>query len=57
MSGETAVKVRRNGLSGETAVLFSKWVKEAKEFITLKNASFWDATPCGSCMKRSFGGT
>jgi hypothetical protein len=24
--------------------------------ITLKNAVFWDVTPCGSCNSRHFGG-
>jgi hypothetical protein len=25
--------------------------------VTIKNASFWDVTPCGSCRNRIFGGT
>jgi hypothetical protein len=25
--------------------------------VTLKNAVFWDVTPCDSCKKRLFGGT
>jgi hypothetical protein len=25
--------------------------------ITMKNGSFWDVTPCGSCKNRRFGGT
>jgi hypothetical protein len=24
--------------------------------VTLKNAVFWDVTPCGSCKNRRFGG-
>jgi hypothetical protein len=25
--------------------------------VTMKNGVFWDATPCGSCKNRRFGGT
>jgi hypothetical protein len=25
--------------------------------VTMKNAAFWDVTPCGSCKNRRFGGT
>jgi hypothetical protein len=25
--------------------------------VTMKNAVFWDVTPCGSCKNRRFGGT
>jgi hypothetical protein len=25
--------------------------------VTMKNAGFWDVTPCGSCKNRRFGGT
>jgi hypothetical protein len=25
--------------------------------VTMKNGVFWDATPCGSCKTRRFGGT
>jgi hypothetical protein len=25
--------------------------------MTMKNAVFWDVTPCGSCKNRRFGGT
>jgi hypothetical protein len=25
--------------------------------VTMKNAVFWDVTPCGSCKNRPFGGT
>jgi hypothetical protein len=25
--------------------------------VTMKNAVFWDITPCGSCVNRRFGGT
>jgi hypothetical protein len=25
--------------------------------VTMKNAVFWDVTPCGSCKNRCFGGT
>jgi hypothetical protein len=25
--------------------------------VTMKNAVFWDVTPCGSCKNRYFGGT
>jgi hypothetical protein len=25
--------------------------------VTMKNAVFWDVTPCGSCKNRHFGGT
>jgi hypothetical protein len=25
--------------------------------VTVKNAVFWDVTPCGSCKSRHFGGT
>jgi membrane carboxypeptidase/penicillin-binding protein len=25
--------------------------------VTMKNAVFWDVTPCGSCENRRFGGT
>jgi hypothetical protein len=25
--------------------------------VTMKNAVFWDATPCGSCKNLRFGGT
>jgi hypothetical protein len=39
-----------NGISG--SVRF-----EVFTAVTLKNAVFWDAAPCGSCKNRRFGGT
>jgi hypothetical protein len=30
---------------------------EAFTAVTMKDAVFWDVTPCGSCKKRRFGGT
>jgi hypothetical protein len=30
---------------------------EAFTAVTMKNAIFWDVTPCGSCKNRRFGGT
>jgi hypothetical protein len=32
--------------------------EDVKEAVTdLKNAAFWDVTPCGSCMNQHFRGT
>jgi hypothetical protein len=31
--------------------------KLSGQHIRKKNAIFWDVMPCGSCMKRRFGGT
>jgi hypothetical protein len=30
---------------------------EVSMAVTMKNAVFWDVTPCGSCKNRRFGGT
>jgi hypothetical protein len=30
---------------------------EVSPAVTMKNAVFWDVTPCGFCMKRRFVGT
>jgi hypothetical protein len=30
---------------------------EAFKAVAMKNAVFWDVTPCGSCKSRRFGGT
>jgi hypothetical protein len=30
---------------------------EVSTAVTMKNALFWDVTPCGSCKNRRFGGT
>jgi hypothetical protein len=30
---------------------------EVSTAVTMKNAVFWDVTPCGSCKNRRFGGT
>jgi hypothetical protein len=40
----------------------SKLIKTMQDFkvfteATMKNAVFWDDTPCGSCKNRRFGGT
>jgi hypothetical protein len=53
---------------GETLVsaihklINSNWKKEEfleqwNESIIIKNAIFWDVTPCGACKNRRFGGT
>jgi hypothetical protein len=31
--------------------------EKGRSFRVLKNAVFWDVTPCGSCRNRRFGGT
>jgi hypothetical protein len=35
------------------------WVVRFEVFkvVTMKNAVFWNVTPCGSCKNRRFGGT
>jgi hypothetical protein len=38
--------------------LKSNYVRfEVSTAVTMKNAVFWEVTPCGSCKNRRFGGT
>jgi hypothetical protein len=33
------------------------WARNYRDLLTVKNAVFWDVTPCGSCKNQCFGGT
>jgi hypothetical protein len=47
-----AQTVQQNLSKNSTVVRF-----EVFTVVTMKNAVFWDVTPCGSCENRCFGGT
>jgi hypothetical protein len=42
-----------------SAILFQyrEWKFEGSAAVTMKNAVFWDVTPCSSCKNRRFEGT
>jgi hypothetical protein len=53
VAGSVATRSKRNRQQ-------TGWVYERFEVftaVTMKNAVFWDVTPCGSCKNRRFEGT
>jgi hypothetical protein len=50
--------LRRNGDSGVSPThLRTERDLDPEACFLMKNALFWDVTPCGSCKSRRFGGT
>jgi hypothetical protein len=48
--------------SYKLSTVWRQWNKKSERFevftaVTMKNAVFWDVTPCDSCKSRRFGGT
>jgi hypothetical protein len=52
----TATPVSQLSISGSTQPQVSINLVHFKHTGILKNAVFWDVTPCGSCKKLHFGG-
>jgi hypothetical protein len=53
--------VRQLHVHMEHSVLLRAFLYDCVRFevstaVTMKNAMFWDVTPCGSCKNRRFGG-
>jgi hypothetical protein len=53
------VTLVRTDVSEELSAFFNRMTRigELRKALAVKNAVFFDVTPCGSCKNRRFGGT